>query len=271
MTVSMTRSRLGVDEMLDKGGSMGAFSGRTALVTGGGRGLGRAVSLALAREGARVVVMARSIEQLRAVTEEIKAAGGQAIEAPVDLSDPQAIEAALGAAEVDVAVNNAGIIEPLGVTAVIDRERWERVIEVNLVGAFRVIRTVLPGMLTRSYGRIVNISSGVAAGEGLPRANAYSVSKAGLEMLTRNLALELRGSGVTINAVRPGVIDTEMQATMRGSSRHEVGETFLERFVGLQQRGELLPPEVPAELVVRLLATKDNGQIVHVRDASRYI
>jgi NAD(P)-dependent dehydrogenase (short-subunit alcohol dehydrogenase family) len=236
------------------------IQGRTALVTGGGRGLGRAIALVLAEAGARVTVLARSRDEVEAVAREV---AGRALAG--DVRDPSLL-AALG--DVDVLVNNAGVVWPLGRTAQADPDEWARAVDINLVGAFRVTRAVLPGMLTRAWGRIVNVTSGAAAPPGMPSASAYSVSKAGLEMLTLTLAKECGGTGVTVNAVRPGVVETPMQEYMRALPRDLVGEEFHSRFHGLHERGELLDPALPARLVVRLVQTDRSGEVVDTRERS---
>ncbi|HLN14522.1 MAG TPA: SDR family oxidoreductase [bacterium] len=115
------------------------------------------------------------------------------------------------------------MVSPLGPTILIDPDAWQRAMAVNLGVAFGCMKAVLPGMLARRWGRIVNLSTGAASGTGMFRANAYSVSKAALEMLTVNLAVELAGTGVTVNAVRPGGVDTVMHAEVRDSDPAVMG------------------------------------------------
>lgn len=253
-------------------GAVDADAGSVALITGGGRGIGRAVALALAGAGMRVAVLARSTSQLDAVAAEIEAAygAGRALVLTADLAAPEAAAAAVAEVaanwgRLDVLVNNAGVVWPLGRVLAVDPDEWVRSIEINLGGAFRCIRAALPRMVIRGYGRIVNITSGAASPPGMPSATAYSAGKAGLEMLTVGLARELAGSGVTVNALRPGVVDSAMQDYMRARPAAEVGEGFVTRFHGLHQRGELLDPAVPAAVLVRLVATERTGQVIDVR------
>ena len=244
------------------------LSGQAALVTGGGRGLGRAIAVALAASGARVAVLARSPAQVAAVAAEID---GLALTA--DVTEPADLDAALRSAgaelgPLDILVANAGVVWPLGPTATVAPDEWARAIDINLVGAFRCLRAVLPGMVERCYGRIVTITSGAASPPGMPSASAYSVAKAGLELLTVSVAREVAGTGVTANAVRPGVLDTPMQEYMRSLPRERVGDAFFTRFTGLYERGKLVDPAVPARFIARLVVTERTGEVLDVRSVA---
>jgi NAD(P)-dependent dehydrogenase (short-subunit alcohol dehydrogenase family) len=250
---------------------MRALEGRIGIVTGGGRGIGAATALALAEEGASVAVVARSRRQVEAVAAELARRGRTGLAVVADVADPAAVADAFLKVErslgpIDVLVNNAGRVAPLGPTVGIDPTAWSAAIAVNLVGPFACIKAVLPGMLARRWGRIVNVSTGAAAGTGMTNANAYSVSKAGLEMLTTNLAAELAGSGVTVNAVRPGVVDTAMQAEIRTGDPTTIGAALVQRFEAMYADGRLLPPERPAQLIVRLMAQDVTGLVVSISD-----
>jgi NAD(P)-dependent dehydrogenase (short-subunit alcohol dehydrogenase family) len=238
---------------------VGALDGRRALVTGGGRGIGAAVARRLAREGAEVTVVARSRDEVEAVAAEIagRAVVGDVLS--VDLDDA-------GGPAYDVLVANAGVIGPVQPFAQTRYERWQRAVEVNLFGAVRLVHAVLPAMLSRGWGRIVTVSSGAASPPGMVRANAYSTSKAALDMFTVHLARELDGSGVTANAIRPGVVDTAMQVEMRALPERETGAEFRERFHGLHQRGELLDPQRSADFLVDAAVLADrNGAVLDIR------
>jgi NAD(P)-dependent dehydrogenase (short-subunit alcohol dehydrogenase family) len=242
---------------------MGRLDGRRALVTGGGRGIGAAVARALAAEGADVTVAARSREEIEAVAESIS---GRAV--VMDVSDVESVSAGMSAiGDLDVVVANAGVVWPLQRFVDTDVAEWEQAAVINLFGAVRVVRAALPGMVARRWGRVMTISSGAASPPGMPSANAYSTSKAALDMFTVHLAQELDGTGVTANAVRPGVVDTEMQTFMRSLPRHQVGEKFHERFHGLHQRGELLDAGDSARFLVDVILSGDNGTIRDIRDS----
>lgn len=247
----------------------GELRGRVALVTGGGRGIGRAVALELARRDAAVAVLARSATEVEAVAAEIAGAGGRALGLSADIADMSAlgravsaIEAALG--PVDVLISNAAVVGPLGPLAASDPAEWAANLQINLVGAYHCLRAVLPGMLARRWGRVVHVSSGAAQGSGLRNGAAYSVSKAGLDMLTRAAAAEVAGSGVTVNGVYPGVVDTRMQTDIRETPAERLGAETAARFSGLHARGELRDPAEPAALIVALAASARNGEIVRI-------
>ena len=192
---------------------------RVALVTGGSRGIGRAVALALAQAGADVAVNYRSRDaEAETAVAAIRAAGRRALAAGADVSDGasvgqmlQRIEAELGV--VDVLVNNAGIAIIRGLDDLTEAE-FDQTLAVNLKSAFLCTRAVLPGMRARGWGRIVNISSGAARGAGGIGVH-YNASKAGMEGLTRGYAARLVKESITVNAVAPSLIDTEMMNARR--------------------------------------------------------
>jgi len=248
-----------------------ALAGRVAVVTGGGRGIGAATAAALAKAGASVAVLARSQGQVSTVAALLASQGARSLAVAADVADPAAVAGAfvkiantLG--PIDVLINNAGVVAPLGPTGRIDPEAWQAAVAINLAGPFSCIRAVLPGMLARRWGRIVNVSTGAATGTGMIHANAYSVSKAGLEMLTVNLATELADSGVTVNAVRPGGVDTSMQTQIRTGDPAKIGATLVARFQAAYASGRLLPAERPAQLIVRLIAQDATGEIIDISD-----
>jgi NAD(P)-dependent dehydrogenase (short-subunit alcohol dehydrogenase family) len=244
---------------------------RVALVTGGGRGIGRAIALELTDAGAAVAVLARSRQQVEAVAAELSGRGARALAVAADVTDRSAVAAAISEVvdalgPVDVLVNNAGVVEPLGTFLAVEEPDWERCVAINLTAAVRLTRALLPGMLERGFGRLVAITSGAASPPGMPSASAYSVAKAGLEMLSINLAEELRGTGVTSVAVRPGTADTAMQELMRAAPPEQVGAVFHGRFSRLHLDGGLVDPAVPARLVRRLVELGRTAEVIDVRD-----
>jgi 3-oxoacyl-[acyl-carrier protein] reductase len=186
---------------------------RIAFVTGASRGIGRACALALSKAGARVVVAARQVEKLDEVAGEIRAAGGEAFVVKMDLTAPDSIRAAFAKAakefgRTDILVNNAAVTKD-GLAVRMKQEDWDTVLATNLTGAFVATQQVLLGMMRERWGRIINITSVVAEGGNAGQAN-YVASKAGLIGLTKSLAQEMASRNVTVNAVAPGFIDTDM-------------------------------------------------------------
>jgi 2-hydroxycyclohexanecarboxyl-CoA dehydrogenase len=186
---------------------------RTALVTGGGSGMGRATSLRLARDGAAVGVLDVDDEGAESVAAEIRGAGGEALALVADVSDRGRIDQALARLReafggATILINNAGI-ENFCPIADLAEASWDRLMAVNLKGAYLMIQAVLPDMLEAGWGRIVNIS-GLGAQVGAPNMALYTATKGGVIAMTRSLAIELGPRGITVNSVSPGFIDTPM-------------------------------------------------------------
>ena len=248
------------------------LEGKVALVTGGGRGIGRATALALAAAGCDVAVLARTSIEVEQVAAEVRQLGRRGVALSADLADLATIAGVVTQLReqlgpVALLVNNAAVVEPIGASVGVDLNQWAQALTINLTSVFGLIQAVLPDMLTANWGRIVAVSSGIASGNGMTNMNAYSVSKAGLEMLVRNLAVELAGSGVTVNAVRPGTVDTAMQAHIRIQPVERVGQTIHESFAGFHARGALRAPEEPARLIVQVLAGDASGEVISIGDA----
>src|SRR5215203_2574087 len=191
-----------------------ALKGKVALVTGASQGLGRALALAFAREGARVVVNARSEESVRPVAEEAESAGAEVLAVAADVSKDSDAERLIGETvqrfgRIDVLVNNAGLLGPRVAIGDYPEDEWRRVIDANLTGPFLVSRAAIPHL--SEGASIINLVSGVSV-EGRAEWGAYSVSKFGLEGLTQILAAELAGRGIRANAVDPGGMRTKMRA-----------------------------------------------------------
>lgn len=186
-------------------GRSGRLIGKTALITGGGRGIGRAVALGYAREGARVAVIARSVDQIDAVATEIRNQGGQALAIGADVSSEADVRAAVNRVTsalgpIDILVNNAARITPGGLAWEVDPDDWLKTIDINLGGTVRMCRAIVPGMIERRQGKVINVSSG--AGESVMlNWSAYCASKAAITHFTRCLAAEAKPFGVNVNAV----------------------------------------------------------------------
>jgi 3-oxoacyl-[acyl-carrier protein] reductase len=232
-----------------------SIENRTAFVTGASRGIGRACAQALSGAGARVVVAARQLEKLEQVAAEIRASGRDAFAVEMDLSKADSIKAAFSKAakefgRIDILVNNAGITKD-GLALRMKQEDWDTVLATNLTGAFVAIQQVLLGMMRERWGRIINITSVVAAAGNAGQAN-YSASKAGLVGLTKSLAQEMAGRNVTVNAVAPGFIVTDMTAGL--------AQELKDRLVAAIPLGRLGKPEDVAA-AVRFLASEEAGYI----------
>lgn len=191
--------------------------GRVVLVTGGGRGIGRAIALACAREGAPVAVAARTQSEMEVTVNEIEAGGGRALACHADVSRAQDVEemvahtlSAFG--QIDVLFNNAGVGGPQGTVSEISEADWDRTLAINLTGAFLCCRAVVPAMIAGGGGNIVNVSSGAGFRQPRPfvRSLAYQVSKFGLEGLTHGLAIQLRQHRINVNSLLPGMIATRI-------------------------------------------------------------
>lgn len=231
------------------------LAGRHAIVTGGARGIGRAIAESLARHGAAVTLLGRD----RASLTETAAELGAGVAADVaDVTDADAVRAAFAraverAGPVAILINNAGQAQsaPLHRT---DEQLWQRLIAVNLTGTYHCIHTALPGMLAAGQGRIVNIAS--SAGQvGYPYVAAYCAAKHGVIGLTRSLALETATKGITVNAVCPGYTDTDIVRETIANIRAKTGRTEAEALAALVEHNpqrRLVQPEEVANAVLWL-------------------
>ncbi len=255
------------------------LEGRTAIITGGGRGIGRAVAHAFAREGARVALCARTSSEVERVAEEVRGEfKADALHGVCDVSDPadvvkfcRAVSAAFGR-PVDILVNNAGIAESAPLAKTSD-ELWRRHVEINLSGSFYFMRETLPPMVERGWGRVINVAS-IAAKTGAPYIAAYSASKHGLLGLTRSAALEVAAKGVTVNAVCPGYVETEMTARAVENITTKTGRSADEALASLRRtspQNRLVTPEEVAAVAL-LLASEEGrgitGQAINVDGGS---
>jgi NAD(P)-dependent dehydrogenase (short-subunit alcohol dehydrogenase family) len=230
---------------------------KVAVVTGGGRGLGRAFAQALAAEAHAVAVLARSAAELAATVALVERAGGRARAFVVDVTDGMAVDRAFTEVErvlgpIELLVNNAGVVGPLGPFAESDAGTWWRTIEVNLQGQILCAHRVLPGMIARRCGRIINIASGGGATM-LPYFSAYVTSKTALIRFSECLAYELEPHGIAVFAMGPGTVRTALSEYSLNSPE---GRTWLPWFRDIFDEGRDLPPERPAALLVALASGK---------------
>ena len=241
---------------------MGApdLSGSVALVSGGGRGLGRLLALRLAGAGARVALVGRSAPGLDATAGEIRDRGGVAAAAVADVSDEAATNTAVAALSeqlgaIDVLINNAGVNGPMGRFWEADVAEWWRALEINLGGAFILTRAVLPAMVAAGRGRIVNITSNAAVHR-WPLVSSYVAAKAALVKLTETLAAETRGHGVAVFSVDPGLLPIGLsEAALASEAGADTAEGQV--FGSIKTRlaaGKGADPETAARLVIDLAA-----------------
>jgi len=252
---------------------------KIALITGGGRGIGRAIAFAFASEGASVAVAARSADQVAQVASEVAGEfSTTAMPITCDVAKLDSVAQMFATLNTtfgrgpDILVNNAGIAEsaPLAKT---DDELWRRHLAINLDGTFYCMRAALPGMIERGWGRIINIAS-IAGKTGAPYIAAYSASKHGVLGLTRSVALEVASKGITVNAICPGYVDTEM--TTRGienitKKTSLTEDQALDSIKKMSPQNRLVTAEEVAALAL-LLASEDgrgiNGQAINVDGGS---
>ena len=237
---------------------MTALDGRTALVTGAGRGIGAAIARVLSGAGASVVLSARRAQEIEAIAGEIRTAGRRAWAVPADVTDPEAVVrlAAVAAAEtpgVDILVNNAGqsYSAPLARTTL---EDWNRLLAVNATGTFLVTRALLPAMVERGWGRVINMAS-VSGISGAPYISAYAAAKHAVVGFTRAIAAEIAGSGVTVNAVCPTYVDTDMTRESIARIVKTTGRTEEEAraaIIAMTPQGRLVTPDEVARGVLSL-------------------
>jgi NAD(P)-dependent dehydrogenase (short-subunit alcohol dehydrogenase family) len=229
-----------------------------ALVTGGGRGIGRAIALAFGAEGARVAVTARTAAELEDVVAAIRAQGSEALAVTADVADRAAVKGLLGRVQeqlgpVEILVNNAGIGSSADPRPVLEYDDafWDLSLAVNLTAPYLLCKAVLPGMVERRWGRIINVASINSRIPAL-HAAAYVASKHGLLGLTRVLALEVARDGITVNAICPGPVHTVMNDKRVAYDAQRLGRSFEEQEKSMTLLGRRIEPDEIAPLAVYL-------------------
>ncbi|HRO10410.1 SDR family oxidoreductase [Amaricoccus sp.] len=243
---------------------MGQLDGKSVILTGASRGIGAAAAEAMAAEGARLLLLARSAEGITGLATYLRRSGAQAEAMTCDVAEWTQVQAAVARAHeafgrIDALVNNAGVIEPIGPLAAADPRAWAHAADVNFKGVFFGTRAVLPGMRAQGSGTIVNLGSG-AAHNPLEGWSQYCSAKAAAAMLTRCTHLENRGRGVRVFSLSPGTVATDMQRTIRASGINPVSQMDFSAHA---------PVEHPARALVWLLtedAAPFAGEEISLRD-----
>ena len=251
-------------------GDMAKLDGQVALITGGGRGIGRAIAEELAAAGAAVAVLARSADELNETVRRIASRGHKAVAYSADVTDASAVrktvetvEATLGS--IDVLVNNAGTPKPLLPFVETEPEEWWQGMQVNMLGPVICTRFVLPAMVSRRRGRIINISSGGGT-YAIPYFSSYVCSKTALIRFTECLAIECEPYGISVFSISPGTVKTAMAEYSLNSPE---GKKWLPWFRRFFDEGATVPPERPAKLVAQLasgIADKLSGRFLSIYD-----
>lgn len=247
------------------------LAGKVAVVTGGGRGLGRAIAVGLARRGARVAVASRSADQLAETAREIAKVGGQCLAVPaVDVSDPAEV-ARLRLSVLDslgpptILINAAGVFGPIQPVADSDAGRWIETIRVNAIAPYLTCREFLPDMLAAGWGRIVNFSSAASLHPPGPLNSAYGTSKVALNQFTRHLAAELAGTGVTANVIHPGEVKTAMWAAINDEAAAAPGAEAYRGWAAAVGQSGGDDPQLAVDLILEIIAGR------HANESGKFL
>jgi len=231
---------------------------KVAIVTGAGRGLGRSVALAFARQGAKVVLASRSRDEIDHLAQQLRALRKETIAVPTDVSEEDQVNRMVDKTleaygTVDILFNNAGVRGPIGPIQQISLSDWEQVLKINLTSAFLCSKAVLPAMMEKRGGKIINVATTMTL---RPNLTPYMVAKAGLIHFTKQLARELKDYNIQVNCIHPGVMDTRMQEDIRKAGTRAIGTDMFER---LKEEGLLKSPDEPAKLILFLASAAADG------------
>ena len=247
---------------------------KTALITGAGRGLGRAVAFAMAVEGASVALVSRTADELEETAKLIEKEGSEALILPCDVSDEKAVREAVARTVSEfgapvILVNNAAVLGPAAPVHEVDPDDWDRTIAINLNSVRQMCQEVIPHMIETGGGRIINVTSGLGQIV-MPMFGAYSVSKAAVDHMTRIMAQELGGFDIQVNGLDPGVMDTRMQEEIRDLGPDILGSPLHNQFVAFKEAGSLRSPEEVAPLAVFLASDHSVGITGEIGGAAEY-
>lgn len=245
---------------------------KVAIITGAGRGIGRAIALAFAREGAQLFLAARTQEELEETAQACRQVDGQAQPVVADISNWQEVQKLVEtsiqkASHVDVLVNSAGVYGPIGSTAEVDLSEWKRAVDINLFGPLYLFQALMPHMIERKQGKIILLGGGGATTP-LPNFSSYAASKAGLARLADTLAEELKSFNVQVNVIAPGLVDTRLQDEVLQAGNRAGG--LYEKIKSARETGAgAVPPDLAADLAV-FLASEDSGTLTGKLIAAPY-
>ncbi|MBI2623059.1 MAG: SDR family oxidoreductase [Candidatus Liptonbacteria bacterium] len=233
---------------------------KVALITGGSRGIGKAIAEAYLREGAKVMLVARSREELKAAKGELKKFG-EVESCPADVSRAGDVKAAVEATfrvfgRIDVLVNGAGAYGPIGPSEEVDFEKWKNTFEINVFGTFRMMQEVIPHMQRQKSGKIINFSGG--GDTALPRFSAYHASKGAIVRLTETIAAEVKEYGIEVNCFAPGAVNTKFLDEALAAGEEKVGKERYEKLLKQKAEGGV-SPEKAAALCVFLASSASDG------------
>jgi 3-oxoacyl-[acyl-carrier protein] reductase len=242
----------------------GSLQGRTAFITGGSRGLGEVIAQAFLEAGANVAICARSAKELAQTEQRLSQKYfGQRVKAfPLDVTDHPAVTKSLEAileafGDLHVLVNNAGVYGPMGSLWQTSAEEWDAALRINIQGSVYPIRTVVPYFLKKGYGKIIQISGGGATNP-LPRITSYAASKAAIIRLAESVAQDLKGTGIDVNSIAPGALNTKMMDDLLRAGPELVGQEFFSKMKNVSEEGGT-PLEVGARLAVFLASKESDG------------
>jgi 3-oxoacyl-[acyl-carrier protein] reductase len=236
---------------------------KVAIITGAGRGLGRASAIEMAKEDASVAIISRTLSELTETANKIKAFGGNVLSIKADVSKGKDIlkivDKTISAfGKINILMNNAAIIGPIAPMFKVEDETWKATLDIILKGPFMLSKATISHMIKDGGGKIINVTSGLGV-MAMPLFGAYSISKAGLIHLTRIMAEELSDYNIQVNGLDPGVMDTRMQEEVRAMGPEILGKDIYDEFLSMKLRGQLKPPEKVAKLALFLASDESNN------------
>ncbi|HSR89221.1 MAG TPA: SDR family oxidoreductase [Candidatus Udaeobacter sp.] len=241
---------------------------KIAIVTGGGRGIGKVIAQTLAAQGVKVIAASRSKQELEVLKEEIKKNGFSIEIKAVDVSDYKQVQKLMSGVikkfgTIDILVNAAGVYGPIGLFGDNDIKKWSEALQINLLGTVNCAHAVLPIMTKNKSGKIINFSGGGAVNS-FPHFSAYATSKAAIVRFTENLAVEYKEYGIQVNAVAPGAVNTKLLEESLAAGQEAVGKDFYEKILQQKQEGGD-SPQLAADLIMFFISTSLTGKLISAK------